>query len=293
MENKNIILIAGGTGFIGKKLADKLVNNGEIRILTRKSENLSVGFFNWNPYKGFIDEKALEGVTHIINLTGEGIADKRWTSSRKKIIEDSRTIPAKFIFSKIDKLTHLKQYITASGINCYDVNNENKSYTESDEIASDFVSQVVKKWEASADLFQDKCAVLKIRIPFVISENGGAVKKLEAPIKMGFGAAIGKGNQAIPWVHLDDLVSIFEFGITENLAGKYHANSGNTTNKEITELLAKKWNKKLWLPNIPAFVMKLILGDLSVLILKGIHASNQKIINSGFKFKFKKISDCF
>jgi uncharacterized protein len=141
--------------------------------------------------------------------------------------------------------------------------------------------------------FSEICPVLKLRISFVISNTGGAVKKLENPIKMGFGAVIGSGNQSIPWIHLEDLVSVFNFGIDKNLEGVYHANSDNTTNKEITLVLAKKLKKKIWLPNVPSFVMKLILGELSVLVLKGIKASNQKLRAAGFDFQYKTLKDCF
>jgi uncharacterized protein (TIGR01777 family) len=290
---KRIILLAGATGFIGKELIKVLQKNNEIRILTRHKDSMEQNYFYWNPDKNEVDTKAFEGVTHIINLCGAGIADKNWTSSRKKELELSRTLPASFLFAHRNLMPELKQYISASGINCYDFNNESKIYDEEDPIASDFVSTLVKKWEESADQFSSICPVLKLRISFVISDLGGAVKKLEAPIKMGFGAAIGTGKQAIPWIHLQDLCSLFEFGVENKLEGVYNANAGNSDNKEMTVLIAKKLKKRLWLPNIPAFVMKLILGELSVLVLKGIKASNQKIVAKGFKFKYSKIEACF
>jgi uncharacterized protein (TIGR01777 family) len=285
---KRIILLAGATGFIGKELIKVLQKNNEIRVLTRQKEKLKENFFYWNPDNGEVDKKAFEGVTHLINLCGAGIADKNWSTSRKKELELSRTVPAKFLLANKELMPDLKQYISASGINCYDFNNETKIYQEEDPLATDFVSTLVKKWEESADQFKSICPVLKLRISFVISELGGAVKKLEAPIKMGFGAAIGTGKQAIPWIHLEDLCALFEFGIDKQLAGVYNANAGNSDNQEMTVLIAKKLNKRLWLPNIPAFVMKLILGELSVLVLKGIKASNQKLVAEGFKFNYSK-----
>jgi uncharacterized protein len=287
MNTKNIILIAGATGFIGKALVEKLKTNFEVRILTRQKDKLAQGYYFWNPVNQEIDEKVFENVTHIINLCGAGIADKRWSSSRKKELEESRTLPAKFLYSKKEMMPKLKQYITASGINCYDFNNETKIYSEADSFAQDFVSSLVEKWEKSADIFSEICPVLKLRISFVISDFGGAIKKLESPIKLGFGAVIGSGNQSIPWIHIDDLISLFQFGIEKNLEGVYHANSGNTTNKQLTLLLAQKLNKKIWLPNVPEFVLKIILGEMSVLVLKGIKASNQKLLSEGFDFKHK------
>jgi uncharacterized protein (TIGR01777 family) len=292
MEDKKIILIAGATGFIGKKLIDKLSNSAEVRILTRQKEKLNSAYYYWEPYKNEIDLAVFEGVTHIVNLCGAGIADKRWTKSRKKELEDSRIIPTQFLYSKKEFFPQLKQYISASGINCYDSKDNNKIFTENDNLANDFVSQLVQKWENSAAIFSEICPVLKLRISFVISDQGGALKKLEQPIKMGFGAVIGSGKQAIPWIHLDDLVSLFEFGIENKLEGIYHANASNTTNEDITLALAKKLKKKIWLPKIPAFAMKIILGELSFLVLEGIQASNKKILDEGFDFKYKTLETC-
>ena len=293
MESKKTILLAGATGFIGKELISELSSSFELKILTRHKDKLKPNFYYWNPALNEIDETVFENVTHIINLCGAGIVDKRWTESRKKELLDSRVIPAEFLFSKVNLIPNLEQYITASGINCYDIENSDKVYTEEDQIANDYVSQLVKNWEKGADIFKTKCEVLKVRISFVISEKGGGITKIEKPIKMGFGAIIGSGNQAMPWIHLTDLVRLFHFGIDKKLSGIYHAVSGNSTNKEVTLLLAKKNHKRIWLPKIPSFVLKIILGKLSILVLKGIKASNSKILSKGFEFKFKKIEDCF
>lgn len=293
MEDSNIILIAGGTGLIGKELITLLSKNYQVRILSRNKEKSSESVFYWNPELNEIDEKALLGVTHIINLCGAGIADKRWTKARKQEIYISRTQPAEFLFSKRTLIPNLKQYISASGVNCYDYTNHEKIYTENDAMANDFVSDVVKKWEEAADLFQTICTVSKIRISMVISQTGGAVEKIEKTIKWGLGAPLGRGTQANPWIYISDLGRIFEHVITQNLEGIYHAAAENSDNKTLTEVLAKRNHKKLFLPNVPNFMMKLILGELSNLVLEGVKVSNEKIKASGFKFEFEKLEHCF
>ncbi|MES2588409.1 MAG: TIGR01777 family oxidoreductase [Bacteroidota bacterium] len=299
MENKTI-LIAGATGFIGKALISELVKSFKVKVLTRQKDLTNSDkekFFYWNPDKKEIDLKALENVTHIINLCGAGIVDKRWTKERKQELLSSRVEPAKLLFSKIDLMPNLEQYITASGINCYDINkmdgNQQHLFVETDEMASDYVSLLVKSWEETADLFQGKCKVVKLRISFVISERAKGILQIEKLIKSGFGSVIGSGKQAMPWIHLSDLIRLFDYCIKQNLDGIYHAISGNTANNELTHLLAKKNQKIIFLPNVPAFILKLILGELSVLVLTGIKASNAKILYEGFTFNYKKIEDCF
>lgn len=293
MQDSNIILIAGGTGLIGKELSSLLKQHFTVRILTRDKSKCDANYFYWNPDLREIDEKALFGVTHVINLCGAGIADQRWTAKRKKELYDSRIIPAEFLFSKRELLPDLKHYISASGVNCFDIEQRTKTFTEEDEIAQDFVSQLVKKWEEAADLFQEKCLVSKIRISFVISPKGGGISKIEKPIKMGFGSVLASGNQAMPWIYIDDLSRIFLHVIENKLDGVYHACSGNTTNKELTLVLAKKNHKRIFLPKVPAFVLKLILGELAILVCEGVRISSQKISDTGFEFKFKNLEDCF
>lgn len=285
MENKKIILVAGGTGFIGKELITMLSKVHELRVLTRNRDKCGGSSYYWNPDLGEMDEKAAIGVTHIINLCGAGITDKRWTTKRKQELYESRVRPAAFLFSKRDLFPALEQYISASGVNCFDWQNRDKVYTENDSMATDFLSELVAGWEKAADQFGEICPVTKIRIGFVISNKGGSLAKIEKPIKIGFGSTLASGEQAMPWIHLHDLVRIFAFVIENNLPGVYHAVAANTTNKILTQELAKKNNKKIWLPAVPAFVLLLLLGEMATLVNEGVKISSQKIRNAGFVFK--------
>lgn len=290
-KEETVVLIAGGSGFLGKEVARELSRMAEVRILTRNKNSTQKGFFYWEPEKGEIDPKALEGVTHLINLCGESIADKRWTPARKKKLYDSRIKPARFLYSLRAQMPTLQQYISASGINCYDYSQHDKIYTEEDPIARDYVSQLVAAWEEEADSFQDLCKVVKLRISFVLSFEGGGLSKLEKPVKMGFASVLGSGKQWMPWIQVEDLARMFAFSIEKQLDGIYNACAGTTTNSEITSLLAQRYGKKMWLPSVPAFVLKIMLGELAVLVLEGVNVSSAKIEAEGFRFNHSDLAE--
>lgn len=289
---KQIILLAGGTGMIGKQMQDFLLNRGhEVRILSRKPSNLSKHIFHWQPTKNEIDTAALVGVTTIINLSGAGIADERWTTDRKKEMINSRVVPTQFLASLAPKMPDLKQYISASGINCYGYDNHAKVYQENDSFGKDFLSQVVEKWEHAADAFSPFCVVTKIRTSVVLTSKGGALGTIAKPIKMGLTSALGTGKQWMPWIHIDDLVGMFNFVMENRLEGSFNANAKIINNLEFTDALAKQLGRKRWLPNAPAFVLKVILGEMSSVVLEGVNASNEKIKKAGFVFQYEKLGD--
>ncbi len=284
------ILIAGGKGLIGTKLTSLLNAKGfSVRILTRNP--MKSDEFKWDPSNRDIDSKALEDISVLINLCGEGIADKRWTDKRKQELHDSRIETTNFLYSLKDQLPKLETYISASGISCYGFEDQNKYYTESDSYGLDYLSQLVKDWEIAADQFSEICRVVKMRTSVVLSEDGGAFPKLLKPIQFGVGSPLGTGKQIMPWIHIDDLVSLFEFAIENKIDGPINALAENISNEEITKSIAKHLNKKILLPNVPSFVLKLMLGDMSVILLEGVHVSNQKLKNHNFKFQFPEFSE--
>jgi uncharacterized protein (TIGR01777 family) len=289
---KQIILLAGGTGMIGKKMQAFLLKQGhEVRILSRKPSDLNKNIFHWQPTNDEIDVAALKGVTTIINLSGAGIADKRWTDERKNEMINSRVQPTLFLASLAPQMRELKQYISASGINCYGYDNHSKIYQENDPFGKDFLSQVVEKWEQAADSLSPYCVVSKIRISVVLTSEGGALETISKPIKMGLTSALGTGKQWMPWIHIDDLVSLFNFVLENRLEGSFNANAKNVNNQEFTETLAKQLDKKCWLPNVPSFLLKTVLGEMSSVVLDGVNASNDKIKKAGFEFQHEKLGD--
>ena len=286
---KRIVLIAGGSGLIGQEVQKELNECGhEVRILTRQ-ENPEAPYYNWNPKSKEIDKEALKGVQVIINLAGVGIADKRWSDKQKEVIFNSRIKPTQFLHEISQNMPALTQYISASGITCYGFEDPLKIYTESDEFGTDFLSTVVRRWEEVADLFSPQQKVVKIRTGVVLTEKGGALPKISGTIKKYVGAPLGSGEQKMPWITLKDIARIYVHAVNHQLNGAYNASCANISNEKLTKEVAKHLQKPLWLPNIPAFVLKLVLGEMSSLVLEGIRIDNSKILDTGFEFKHKTI----
>lgn len=289
------IVIAGGTGLVGKKLVAFWRAAGhEVRVLTRGtavgSGEAERKLFHWDPSTRTLDPQALEGMTVLVNLSGAGVAEKRWTKTRKAELIASRIGTTELLREKANGHPTLKQYITASGINSYGFEAEDRLHMETDPFGTDFVADLTRQWEEAADRFQNSCPVTKLRIGMVLTKEGGALPTLAGPIRYGFGAAFGKGTQGIPWLHIDDLVAAFDHAMTQDLEGVYNTHAGNTDNETLTKTIAAVLNKSLWLPRVPGGILKLALGELSILLLRGVKADNSKLRNSGFVFHYAELA---
>jgi uncharacterized protein len=290
------ILITGATGLVGTALVNLLLaKKHTVNILTTSLSDVKskphFQAFYWNPELGKIDENCLYKVDAIIHLAGANIS-KRWTNSYKQEIIESRILSAELLYNLVRKHPNqVKQFISASASAIYPYSIL-KVYDENTKQSEDsFLSNVVKKWEESANRFQVLgIKVCKIRTGIVLSSDGGALPEMVKPIKMGFGAAFGSGRQIQSWIHIDDLVALYGFAVEHKLEGTYNAVSPNpVSNKALTKILAKKFKKPLWLPNIPEFVMKLILGEMSYLLFTSKNISSDKIQELGFQFEFPEI----
>lgn len=287
---KEIILITGGHGLIAQKLAEKLGKNYVIRLLTRKKKGEND--FEWDVEKGVIDEKSLIGIHHIIHLAGANVAEKHWTEKRKLEIISSRVDSAKLLLNALKKNNiKISSFISASAVGFYGAETTEKIYTEEDNKGTDFLSNVVFQWEQIADQFLKQNIadrVVKLRTGVVLSARGGALTKMKTPIEYGVGAALGSGKQYMPWIHIDDICSMYEFTINNSkVNGVYNAAAPiHTTNQELTKLIAAILKKPLILPNIPSFIIKIIFGEASMILLKGSRVSSDKIVNEGFVFKY-------
>lgn len=294
MDTIKKILIAGGTGLVGKALTKHLQNCGyTVNILTRSKSNPLQHLYNWNIAEKTVDPEALEGVGCVINLAGAGIADKKWSAARKEELITSRVEPAEFLAEILAQHKDISHYISASGINCYGYEDDAKVYTENDPYGNDFLSQVVKEWEAAADKMPAHVKVAKVRISVVLTAEGGALPKIAQPIKLYAGAALGSGKQWMPWISMTDLCRMFEHLVTNELDGVYNGLADAVTNKQFTQQIAKRLKKPLWLPNVPAFVMRLLLGEMATVVLDGLNASNEKIKATGFSFTHNTLEEAF
>ena len=278
------IVIAGGTGLIGKQLEIALSNCGhEVLILTRSPKKNN--HIQWNPYNKYIELDKITDVEAIINLCGSGIADSRWTAKRRKELEDSRILPAVYLAELTSVLKQLKFYITASGITCFGFNDIGRLYTEDDVFGKDYTSQLVKKWEDTLNLFPKNIQCSALRFGIVLSDQGGAIPRLSQPIKFGAGAALGSGKQIVQWLDIDEIPNIVEHFLSNSLEGTFNVLQGNVTNKELTKSIAKRMKRWVLPINVPSIVMKAIFGEMSVLLLEGVPASNKKLLSSGFTFQ--------
>lgn len=287
---KEIVLITGASGLISRELSEILKKNYIVHFLTRKKKHENE--FEWNINEKTIDEKAFEGISHIIHLAGANISEKRWTDERKKELISSRVDSADLLLQTLRKKNiRLKSFISASGINYYGTKTTDNIFNENDAPGNDFLSEVVVLWERAADQFKEKHLaerVVKIRTAVVLSDKEGALKKMLPTIKMGIGSALGSGKQYMPWIHIKDICSIYEFALqNSSLDGAFNAVAPqHTTNKNLTEKIAEVLDKPLFMPNVPAFVLKFIFGELANALLEGSRASADKIQKAGFHFEF-------
>ena len=281
------ILITGGTGLVGARLTVFLrEKQHEVRVLSRnpKAENE----FKWDVSKNFIDDKAIEKIEYIIHLAGAGIAEKRWTKERKKVIIDSRVNTANLLFNKIkEKNISLKGFISSSGSNYYGAKTTDKIFKEPNNAGTDFLGEVCQKWETAANQFKElEIPVTILRTGVVLSKKGGALEKMKTPIIF----PLGSGKQYMPWIHIDDLCTLYLKTITGNITGVYNAVSPeHNTSKTFSKTLAKVIKRPYVPIAIPNFLLKLVFGELAIILLEGSRLSSEKIEKEGFVFKYKEL----
>jgi len=299
------ILITGGTGLVGRALRKALLEKGHsVIILTRKIEVMAnhpqskngIQWAQWNVESQTIDKDAVAKADYIIHLAGAGVADKRWTKNRKQEILDSRVKSGALLVNALNKIENkVKAVITASAIGWYGADpvipNPNP-FLEDAPADTAFLGDTCRQWEQSIEpVTQIKKRLVKLRIGIVLSKDGGALKEFIKPLQFGVAAILGNGKQMISWIHIDDLVNMFLAAIeNENMNGVYNAVAPQpVSNKELTLELARS-RKKFFIPfYVPSFILKLMLGEMSIEILKSATVSSTKIHQAGFNFKFPDI----
>ena len=282
------ILIAGGSGLVGKQLSKLLSqNNYEVAWLSRSNKS-STNFpsYKWNPEAGVIDPEAIAFADVIIVLSGENIAAEKWTDKFKKKIITSRLQAAETISNALknhpNNVTHV---IAASAIGFYGDRNDNLVDELSDK-GIGFLADTTQQWENAYSDFT--IPVTNIRIGVVLSKAGGALVEMSLPVKWGIASPLGSGQQFISWIHIDDLATLFMHVMQNQLTGIYNAVSSNpVTNEEFTKQLKKSLSKNAISLPTPVCALKLLLGEKSAIVLDSTRVSNKKIIESGFTFKYE------
>ncbi len=288
------ILITGGTGLIGSHLSKLLIQKGyEVAVLSRK-EGYKNGIrqYKWNPAIGEIDIKAFDGVEHVINLAGAGVADKRWSTSYKNEIYNSRILSTRLLVETIN--THqlkLKTFISTSAIGIYGNDSIGKA-TEEATPATGFLANVCSHWEKEVISLKDpsirQCFV---RVGIVLAKESGFIPEVSKPIRFCIGAPLGSGKQLVSWIHIADLCAIYLNCIEDpKMKGPINAVSPNpVTNQKITRLMAQKINRPLFLPPIPTFILKILVGEMAENLVADQFIVPQKLIEADFTYSFPTI----
>ena len=295
---KKNVLISGGSGFIGSHLTGLLIANGySVSILSRneKQNKGDIFYYKWDVANQTIDEKAVLNADFIIHLAGENIAEKRWTAKRKAEIIDSREKSTQLLYAVLKKNNKkLDAFISASAIGIYGAINGEEICSEDTTYANDFLGYTCQKWEGAIDFIENlNIRTVKIRTGLVLGKNDGFLKKLIPLFQFRLGSALGSGKQYMPWIHVDDLCAIYlQAVMNPNMEGAYNAAVlDNTTNSIFSKTLARIFGYSIWLPNVPAFVLKLVMGEMAVIVLTGRRVSSDKIEQTGFQFQFKNLDE--
>ncbi|MBO0341721.1 MAG: TIGR01777 family oxidoreductase [Allomuricauda sp.] len=291
------VLITGATGLVGQAIVEVLHQRSiPVNYLSTSKEKITStedfqGFY-WNPSKGEIDLECFKDVQAIINLAGTDIA-KRWTPEHRKKVLSSRVDSLRTLKKGLERSNNgeVECLVSASAIGIYPSSICDYYEEDTDKVDNGFLGEVVTKWETEAETFKDLGVdVAKIRIGLVLSKDGGALPKMALPVKNFVGAPIGSGDQWQSWIHIEDLAQMFAFAVENNLQGTYNGVAPNpVTNTKLTKELARILDRPLWMPNVPAFILKVILGKMSTLLLASQRVSSKKIEDEGFSFQYVNV----
>lgn len=296
------ILITGGTGLVGRALAQLLVNKGyRVIIMSRGKPQASptdgIGYAQWDTDKQTIDVAAVQQADYIVHLAGAGVMDKRWTPEWKKTIVESRTQSSRLLVDTLQKNPHhVKAVISASAIGWYGPDKTPAvPFTEKAPADSAFLGDTCRQWEESIQpVEQLGIRLVKLRIGIVLAEEGGALAEFKKPLRFRIASILGNGKQIVSWIKIEDLCRMFIYAIEkEGLQGVYNAVAPNpVSNRHLTLALARAVCGRFFIPlHVPAFMLKLIIGGGSIEVLKSTTVSSKKIQEAGFLFDYDTIEE--
>ena len=289
------VLITGGSGSIGRYLIPRLLfGMHQVAIIGRtKKEIPGVESYTWNLDEEELDERALNDVTHIIHLAGAGIADKPWSPARKKEIVESRVKPLQMLANALSRRNQrIEAIISSSAVGFYGGLTSDTIFEEDARSATDFLGSTCQMWEDAVQFFKPIAdREVRIRTSVVLMNDAGALPKLVKPTKLGFGAAVGTGKQWMPWIHIDDMVELFlETIVNENMHGVYNAAAPDHADQTtMIKRIGKALGKPTFLPPVPKFLIKTLMGEMSAVVTEGSRVSSQKVQDAGFEFKFPEL----
>lgn len=289
------IVLAGCTGFIGSVLVEELLKEKhELYLLTRNPDTKKddrVYFLKWDAesVEGWASE--VDGADAVINLTGESIADKRWTDAQKKKIVESRVLSTRVIVDAILKSKKKPAvYINASAVGYYGAVPDGEVIEET-KAGDNFLAKTCLAWEAEAKRGDvEGVRAVQLRIGVVLEKDGGALKKMIPPFKLFAGGPLGSGKQWMPWIHRDDVIEIIKFALSnKNISGPINTTAPNPVRmKEFCQELGKALDRPSWAP-VPSIALKVLLGEMADMLLGGQKAVPEKLLKEDYQFKYSEI----
>jgi uncharacterized protein len=288
------VAITGATGFVGSRLVEKLLAQGdEVLVLTRNASKAQAQFpqaqvVQYRPLETGDWQKSIEGCDAVVNLAGEPIAEKKWTAEQKKIILDSRELGTQKIVAAIEQASNKPQLlVSASAIGYYGIS-ETASFDETSPAGNDFLAEICQKWEAAAQAAAIRTVVLRFGI--VLGNGGGALAKMLPAFKMFMGGPIGTGNQWFSWIQVDDVVAMILAALQDaSMSGTFNATAPQPVKmKDLCVQLGAVMARPSWMP-VPGFVLETMLGEGATVVLDGQQVLPKAALDRGFSFKYPEL----
>lgn len=290
------VVITGGSGLIGSHLSSLLAGEGyEVVHLTRRvAEGGEYKSYRWDPGAGYCDPGAFRDGDAIVHLAGANIGQWPWTGKRKRDIILSRTETAELVYRMSAGSGRMPSvFVTASGAGFYGSLTTERIYGEDDPAGNDFLAETCLEWEATADMFSSAgVRVVKLRTAVVLAQSGSVLSKMTAPARVGLIIRLGPGNQYFPWIHIEDLCRIYLKALCDSsMTGPYNASApGHITHDMLMAAVAIERGLPIFLPRVPAWLLKAVLGEMSVILTAGSRLSPEKIQGAGFVFSYPDIA---
>jgi uncharacterized protein len=292
------LIITGATGFIGSVLVERLRRQGHSLVLLsrkppRRQNRVGEQWLSWVPGAAGEWQRTLDGADGLVNLAGEPIAAKRWTAARKERLRRSRIDTTRALVQSIASATAKPKFlVSASAVGYYGARGD-ETLTESSAPGDDFLARLCIEWEKEALRAEEHgVRVALLRTGIVLGKGKGALAKMVPPFKLFLGGRLGSGRQWMPWIHIDDEVSLTQFLIENGTArGPFNATAPNpVTMREFARSLGKIVNRPAWAP-VPEWMLFLLLGEMAEMLVGGQRAVPAAAQELGFRFKYKQVDD--